>query len=94
MRSVNVNVNVNAFDTRKTRTAIIKIGFAAPADAAAVADWYQQQFKAKRKTAARRGETLTGTTDNGDAFTVSLEAAGAGASKGLLTIVDSNDNWG
>jgi hypothetical protein len=86
------SVNVNASDARETKTAIIKIGFAAPADAAAVADWYQQQFEAKRKTVTRRGETLSGATDDGDAFTLALEPAGTGASKGLLTIVDSKDS--
>lgn len=83
------SVNVNASDARETRTAVVKIGFAAPADAAAVADWYQQQFDAKHKMVARRGETLSGTTDDGDAFTLVLDAAGTGASKGLLTITDS-----
>ena len=83
------SVNVNASDARETRTAVVKIGFAAPADAAAVADWYQQQFDTRHKPVTRRGETLSGTTDDGDAFTLALEAAGTGASKGLLTITDA-----
>lgn len=83
------SVNVNASDARETKTAVVKIGFAAAADAAVVADWYQQQFDAKHKPVTRRGETLSGTTDDGDAFTLTLEAAGTGASKGLLTITDS-----
>jgi hypothetical protein len=83
------SVNVNASDARETKTAVVKIGFAAPADAAVVADWYQQQFDAKHKPVTRRGETLSGATDDGDAFTLALEAAGTGASKGLLTITDS-----
>ena len=83
------SININAADRRDTRTAVVKIGFTAPGDAAAVADWYQQQFDAKGTKVARSGETLTGTTDDGDAFSLAIEAAGAGASKGLLTITDT-----
>lgn len=82
-------VNVNASDAKETKQAVVKISFSAPADAAAVADWYQQQFDAKQKSVTRNGETLSGTTDDGDAFTIALDAAGTGASKGLLTIIDS-----
>lgn len=84
-------VNVNASDTKDSKQAVVKISFSAPADAAAVADWYQQQFEAKHKTVTRSGETLSGSTDDGDAFTIALDAAGTGASKGLLTIIDSKD---
>jgi hypothetical protein len=85
-------VNVNASDAKTTRQAVVKITFSAPADAAAVADWYQQQFDARQKTVTRSGETLSGTTDDGDAFTIALNAAGTGASKGLLTIIDSKNS--
>jgi ABC-type glycerol-3-phosphate transport system substrate-binding protein len=85
-------VNVNAADAKTTKQAVVKISFSAPADAAVVADWYQQQFEAKQKTVTRSGESLSGTTDDGDAFTIALDAAGTGASKGLLTIIDSKDN--
>jgi ABC-type glycerol-3-phosphate transport system substrate-binding protein len=85
-------VNVNASDAKTTKQAVVKISFSAPADAAVVADWYQQQFEAKQKTVTRSGETLSGTTDDGDAFTIALDAAGTGASKGLLTIIDHKDS--
>jgi hypothetical protein len=85
-------VNVNASDTKETKQAVVKISFSAPADAAAVADWYQQQFDAKQKAVTRRGETLSGTTDDGDTFTIALDAAGTGTSKGLLTIIDSKNS--
>ena len=83
------SVNVDASDKTDSKSAIVKIGFNAPGDAAAVADWYQQQFEAKHKAVTRSGETLSGRTDDGDVFTIALESAGTGASKGLLTIVDS-----
>jgi ABC-type glycerol-3-phosphate transport system substrate-binding protein len=86
------SVNVNASAAKDSKSAVVKIGFTAPGDAAAVADWYQRQFDAKHKSVTRSGETLSGTTDDGDAFTIALEAAGAGASKGLLTIVDTKQS--
>jgi hypothetical protein len=83
------SVNVKAFDGKAGKDAIVKIGFAAPADAAVVADWYQQQFEAKKVAVNRSGETLTGKTEDGDDFTLALTQGPAGASQGLLTIVDA-----
>jgi hypothetical protein len=87
--SVNVRALTGRGDAKGSAT--VKIGFSAPADAAAVADWYQQQFEAKKIAVARSGETLTGTTRDGEDFTLALTATGAGASKGELTLVDGPD---
>lgn len=81
-----VNVRANKKDGQREGT--VRIGFDAPADAAAVADWYQQQLAAKQVKATRSGETLTGTTSDGDSFTLAMTAATEG-SRGELTIVDS-----
>ena len=70
--------------------ATVKIGFTASADAAAVADWYQQQFDAKKISVTRRGETLTGKTSDGDDFTLAMEKAATGT-RGVLTIVDAKE---
>lgn len=83
------SIDIDAADARKTRTATVKIGFNAPGDAAAVTDWHQQQFDAKNVAVTRSGETLAGTTEEGKPFSLALEPAGTGASKGLLTIVDT-----
>jgi hypothetical protein len=85
--SVNVKALTGKGDSNGSAT--VKIGFSAPADAAAVADWYQQQFEAKKVAVTRSGETLSGKTEDGDDFTLAIAQAGAGASKGELTIIDA-----
>lgn len=84
--SVN-SVKVDAAAARETKSATVAIGFKAPGDAAAVADWYQQQFEAKQVKISRRGETLSGVAADGDAFTIALRPAGKGASTGVTTII-------
>jgi hypothetical protein len=86
-----VNVKAISGNSAGKGTATVKIGFSAPADAAAVADWYQQQFEAKKIAVSRSGETLTGKTSDGDDFILALQSAGTGASKGQLTLVDGPD---
>ncbi len=86
-----VNVKALAGKESGQGSATVRIGFSAPADAAAVADWYQQQFEAKKIAVTRKGETLSGKTEDGDDFTLALVQAGAGAAKGELTIVDGPD---
>ena len=82
-------IAVNAANAGKPGgTAVVKIGFSAPADAAAVADWYQAQFAEKNVVVQRIGETLTGKTNDGDDFTLVLTPATGGAS-GQLSIRDA-----
>jgi hypothetical protein len=81
------SVKVDAGAARETGSATVQIGFRAPGDAAAVADWYQQQFEAKRITITRKGETLSGVAADGDAFTIALRPDGNGASSGVTTII-------
>lgn len=83
------SINVNASDKGAAHGAIVRIGFAAPADAAVIADWYQQQFEARKVAVTRTGETLAGKTEDGDDFTLAVTQASAGRSKGMLTIVDA-----
>ncbi len=70
--------------------SVVSIGFVAPGDAAAVADWYQKQFEAKAVKARRSGEGFAGTSEDGDSFTLAMTAAGIGKSRGLLTITDKS----
>ncbi|MFZ4689317.1 MAG: hypothetical protein ACOYLS_08770 [Polymorphobacter sp.] len=82
------SVKVNAQDRKTTKRAVVEIGFAAPADAAVVADWYQGQFEAKKIAISRTGETISGKTEDGDDFTLALKQAAPGNAKGVLTIID------
>ncbi len=83
-----INVDANASPKRSE----VKIGFVAPGDAAAVADWYQAQFEAKDVKATRTGESFAGKSEDGDDFTLAIVAGGSGRSSGLLTIIDVKDS--
>jgi hypothetical protein len=86
--SVKVNATERKHEGAGRHSAVVNIGFTAPADAAAVADWYQQQFEAKKVTVRRTGETLAGKTADGDDFNLALVPAATGSS-GVLTILDT-----
>lgn len=83
-------VRVNAGAAAKSQTAKVELGFSAPGDAAAVADWYQRQFEARGTAVTRRGESLSGTNKDGDRFTIAMQPAGVGTSRGVVTITDTN----
>lgn len=87
VRTVNVDARADARAEQPGTSSTVAIGFSAPADAAAVADWYQQQFEARKVAFKRSGETLTGITEAGDRFTLALSQAATG-STGMLKIVD------
>ena len=87
--SVKVNATERKHNGAAGHSAVVNIGFTAPADAAAVADWYQQQFEAKKVAVRRTGETLAGKTGDGDDFTLALVPAATG-SAGVLTIIDAS----
>lgn len=85
------SIKVDAQSGKADHGATVQIGFSAPADAAAVADWYEQQFAQKTVVATRSGETLSGKTGDGNDFTLALVPAAAGA-QGILTIIDADRN--
>ena len=82
-------IKVDASERNGAHDAVVVMGFTAPSDAAAVADWYQNQFEAKKVTVARSGETLTGKTEDGNDFTLALAPGDAGKALGTLTIRDT-----
>ena len=85
-RVASIDVNAQGGDS----PALVTLGFTAPGDAAAVADWYQKQFEAKGVKASRTGDGFTGTSEDGDGFTLKMTAAGTGKSRGMLTITDAS----
>lgn len=85
------SIKVDALKAGKDHGATVQIGFTAPADAAVVADWYQQQFASNDVVASRSGETLSGKTEDGDDFTLALVQTAAGA-QGVLSIIDADRN--
>jgi hypothetical protein len=82
-------IAVNAANAgRPGGRAVVNIGFSAPADAAAVADWYERQFAERKVPVERKGERLMGKTSDGDDFTLALTPVASG-STGQLTITDA-----
>ena len=69
------------------KSSKIDVAFTAPAAPDVVADWYLTQFREKGHSATRSGNQITGSTNDGDSFTLDLTADGKG-SKGNLKIVE------
>ncbi len=77
------SVDVNAGEGKKS---VVTMMFDAPAAPAAVADWFQQRFADKGRAVTRAGDTLSGKTEEGKAFTIALSPNGKD-SKGVMTIL-------
>lgn len=83
------NMKVDA-QSGDTQSSVVRIAYAAPADAAKVRDWYAKAFADKSVAIARKGEGLTGKTSDGDTVTMTFAAAPGGKSTGSIDIVDPN----
>jgi hypothetical protein len=80
------SIAVNALNADKPGgSAVVNIGFSAPADAAVVADWYEKQFAQKQVAIQRIGDTLKGKTAKGRNFTLALTGDATGT-MGQLTV--------
>ena len=78
-----VNVDANAKDGNDK--AKVELGFTAPAAPAKAADWMAGEFGKKGVKITRTGDTLAGTSKDGDAFTIDFAPDGATA-KGKVLI--------
>lgn len=79
-------VNVTANEQKGKHEADVRIGFSSPADPAKVAGWFKEQFAKQSITVSGNASGLSGTTKDGDAFTIELTSAEAGKTKGTVSI--------
>ena len=86
VETINVNADTRQSGDKSADKAVVVLGFAAPANAAAVAGWYEDQFKAKKIVISRKDNLLTGKTDDGDTFALLMTDIAGGKSKGQVTI--------
>ncbi len=83
-----INVDADKKGDASGDKAVVVLGFAAPASAASVAGWYEGQFAAKDIGVRRKGNLLTGKTDEGNDFALLLSDVAGGKARGQLTIHD------
>ena len=88
VETINVNADTRRSGDKSGDKAVVVLGFAAPASADTVADWYEGQFKAKNIAVSRKADLLTGLTDDGNSFALLLTDVAGGRSKGEVTIHD------
>jgi hypothetical protein len=88
VETINVNADTGRLQDKSADKAVVVLGFAAPASAATVAGWYEGQFRAKDIALSRKGNMLTGKTDDGNSFAMILTDIAGGRSRGAVTIHD------
>lgn len=64
----------------------VRVAFTSPVTPVAVRDWFQGKLAAKGFTLKANGNDLTGTTEDGKAFTLATKANGTGATDSVLTV--------
>jgi predicted small secreted protein len=64
----------------------VRVAFASPVSAQAVRTWFDGKLAAKGVKLTTKGNGLTGTTDDGKAFTLTTTDKGTGASESVLTV--------
>lgn len=69
VETVNITANKQA---GKGEQADVRIGFTSPTDPAKVGDWFKDQFGKESIKLNDEGGKLTGTTKDGEAFTIEL----------------------
>jgi len=81
------SVNVVADDSGSKDSANVKIAFSAPADPTTVMNWFAKEFAANSVTVKRGANALTGTTKDGDSFSMNFAVADAKATNGTIEII-------
>lgn len=80
-------MNVTAND-RTHSGGQVRIAFDAPADAATVKDWFGKEMTKKAFKFSASAAGLSGTTEDGDAFSLDLKPGAAGHTSGTLNVDD------
>jgi hypothetical protein len=81
------SLNILANEGKDGENANVQVQFDAPAEPGKVRDWFLKAFADKSINASADGTGVKGTSKDGDAFTIRLEPAGAGATKGTIEII-------
>lgn len=81
------SVNVDADETGGQDKAKVRIQFVSPADPAKVKAWFKTGFKDHEIKHVETPNGFTGTTDDGDAFSLSLAPNGSEATIGTIDLV-------
>jgi hypothetical protein len=82
------SVNVQASGKNGDGRGQVLLGFSAPGTATHVANWYAKALADKGRTPSRSGNTLTGTTEDGDRMVIAVEDGNTGVARGRITISD------
>lgn len=80
------SLNIVADEAAGGGPANVEVQFDAPADPAAVRDWFLKAFADKAVEAVAAGTGIRGVTRDGEAFTIDLAPGGTAATKGTLRI--------
>ena len=83
-----ISVNVQASGKDGDGRGLAVLGFSAPGTAGQVADWYEKALAQKGRSPRRSGNTLTGTTDDGDRMVIAIKDGETGVARGRITITD------
>lgn len=83
-----ISVNVQASGKDGDGRGLAVLGFSAPGTAGQVADWYEKALAQKGRRSSRSGNTLTGTTEDGDRMVIAVEDGETGVARGRISITD------
>jgi hypothetical protein len=64
----------------------VKVAFTSPVTSATVRQWFQDKLAAEGFKLTASGDNLTGTTDEGKAFSLTTKTRGPGASESVLSV--------
>jgi len=76
IRNVNVNTHSNNDNGKSYERAEVRLEFTAPDNSNKVANWFVKKFKEEGGTAKRNGNTVSGQTDEGKDYNLTLNPNG------------------